>query len=108
MYSSLLFALLPAAFAAPLLKVRDASVIPGKYIVKFKGEVSAFAADEAKAEIANTPDFEYSFAGFNGFAGTLTDAEVAKLQANPSVCVWTCPKQASYLRSTGGVHRAGC
>jgi hypothetical protein len=86
MYTSLLLALLPAAFAAPLIKPRDATLIPGKYIVKFKGEMSATAADDIKASIAKSPDFDYSFGGFTGFAGALTDEEVAKLQANDAVC----------------------
>lgn len=81
MYSSVLLALLPAVFAAPLIKPRDATLIKDKYIVKFKGEVSAL--DDAKALIANTPDFEYSI--INGFAGTLSEEEVAKLQALDSV-----------------------
>lgn len=85
MYSSLLLALLPAAFAAPLIQPRDETLIPGKYIVKFKGELSTTAIEEAKASVAETPDFTYSFSGFNGFAGTLSDEELANLQANDAV-----------------------
>lgn len=85
MYSSLLLALLPTAFAAPLLKSRDATLIAGKYIVKFKGEMHTSAIDEVKASLASTPDFDYAFAGFNGFAGTLSDEELAKLKASDSV-----------------------
>jgi len=88
MYTSLLLALLPAVFAAPLIKQRDAKAIPGKYIVKFKGEVSVM--DAVRAEIANTPDHEYSFGGFNGFAGTLSAAELEKLQASDAVCMHCC------------------
>jgi hypothetical protein len=84
MYSALLLALLPAAFAAPLIKPR-APLVAGKYIVKFKGEIHTTAIDEAKASLASAPDFEYSFGGFNGFAGTLSDEELAKLQASDSV-----------------------
>ncbi|KAF2690018.1 elastase-like serine protease [Lentithecium fluviatile CBS 122367] len=85
MYSSLLLALLPAAFAAPLIKPRDSTLIAGKYIVKFKGEMHTSAIDEAKASLASAPDFEYSFGGFNGFAGTLSDDELAQLQASDAV-----------------------
>ena len=85
MYSSLLLALLPAAFAAPLIIPRDDTLIPGKYIVKFKGELSTTAIDDVKASIAETPDFTYSFGGFNGFAGTLSEEELANLQANDAV-----------------------
>jgi len=83
MYKSLFLGLLPAALAAPLITPRDATLIPGKYIVKFKGEMSANAVSEATASIAQKPDFTYSI--FNGFAGTLSDEEVAKLKENPSV-----------------------
>lgn len=86
MYSSLLLALLPAAFAAPLLKSRDATLIAGKYIVKFKGDMHTSAIDEVKASLASAPDFDYAFTGFNGFAGTLSDEELAKLKASDSVC----------------------
>lgn len=83
MYKSLLLAFLPTAFAAPILAPRDAAIIPGKYIVKFKGDFSANAVSAATASISKTPDFTYSV--FNGFAGTLSDEELAKLQADPSV-----------------------
>ncbi|CAI6320168.1 unnamed protein product [Periconia digitata] len=83
MYKSLFLSLLPAAFAAPLVTPRDASIIPGKYIVKFKGEMSANAVSEVTASIAKKPDFTYNI--FNGFAGSLSDEEVANLKANPSV-----------------------
>jgi len=85
MYSSLLLALLPTTFAAPLLRPRDATLIANKFIVKFKGEVHTTAFDEVKASLASKPDFEYSFGGFNGFAGTLSDAELAQLQASDAV-----------------------
>jgi len=85
MYSSLILALLPAAFAAPLLKPRDTTLIANKFIVKFKGELHTTAIDEVKAALANTPDFEYSFGGFNGFAGTLSDEELTQLQASDAV-----------------------
>jgi hypothetical protein len=85
MYSSVLLALLPVAFAAPLLKPRDANLIANKFIVKFKGEFHTTAIDEIKATLANTPDFNYSFGGFNGFAGTLSDEELSQLQASDAV-----------------------
>lgn len=85
MHASLLLALLPSAFAAPLIKPRGATLIENKWIVKFKSEVSIASVSEAKLNIASTPDFEYSLDGFTGFAGTLTDEEVAQLQASDSV-----------------------
>jgi hypothetical protein len=89
MYSSLVLALLPAAFAAPLIKPRDATLIADKFIVKFKGELHTAAIDDVKASLASTPDYEYSFGGFNGFAGTLSDSEIAQLQASDAVCTHT-------------------
>jgi hypothetical protein len=79
--STLLLALLPAAFAAPLLAPRDAGakLIPGKYIVKMKPEASKEDLEEAKKLLANT-DFEYEFGGFNGFAGSASTSTVSKLQ----------------------------
>lgn len=85
MYTSLLLAIAPAAaLAAPLLQQRDA--IPGKYIIKFKSNtdtVSALAS--VKVAVSEAPEHEYSFGDFNGFAGSLSSAEVAKLQVSDSV-----------------------
>jgi hypothetical protein len=85
MYSSLLLAFLPAAFAAPLIIPRDAALIAHKFIVKFKGDLHTEAFDEVKSTLTSRPDFNYSFGSFHGFAGTLTDAELKQLQASPSV-----------------------
>ncbi|CAO2655570.1 Nn.00g043730.m01.CDS01 [Neocucurbitaria sp. VM-36] len=85
MHISILLALIPAALAAPLVKVKRDDVITGKYIVKLVGDVSTLAEDELKKSITATPDFEYSLPGFRGFAGTLSDQEVAQLQASSQV-----------------------
>lgn len=86
MYSSLLLALLPAAFAAPLIKPRGSALIADKYIVKFKGDFHTEAFDDVKSTLSSKPDFEYSFGSFHGFAGTLSAAELAQLQASDAVC----------------------
>lgn len=85
MRNTVLLALIPAALAAPLIKVRRDDVIAGKYIVKLLGDVSTLAENDLKKSIASAPDFEYSVPGFRGFAGTLSDKEVAKLQASSQV-----------------------
>lgn len=85
MHISVLFALLPAAIAAPLIKVKRDDVIPGKYIIKLKGDISTFAEDQLKNFISTTPDFEYSLPGFRGFAGSLSAEELAQLQASSQV-----------------------
>ncbi|KAH7384572.1 peptidase S8/S53 domain-containing protein [Pyrenochaeta sp. MPI-SDFR-AT-0127] len=85
MHISVLVALLPAAIASPLAKAKRDDVIAGKYIVKLKGDVSTFAEDELKKSISTAPDFEYSLPGFRGFAGTLSDQELAELQVSSQV-----------------------
>jgi subtilisin family serine protease len=93
MYKSLLLTLLPSAFAAPFLKPSDGSIIPGKFIVKLKGEMSASAIESVTATISKTPDHTYKV--FKGFAGSLSDEEVKKLQDNPNV--WKYP--SSFTKS---------
>ncbi|KAF2449279.1 elastase-like serine protease [Karstenula rhodostoma CBS 690.94] len=85
MYTSLLLAIAPAAaLAAPLLQQRDA--IPGKYIVKFKSNANTLSTlTSMKGTLSEAPGYEYSFGGFNGFAGELSTTELAKLQASDSV-----------------------
>jgi hypothetical protein len=83
MLTSLFIALAPAvALAAPLLKQRDA--IPGKYIVKFKSD-AVFAFESVTNTLAVAPEHQYSFQGFEGFAGVLSATELAHLQASNSV-----------------------
>ncbi|KAJ4359576.1 uncharacterized protein N0V89_000131 [Didymosphaeria variabile] len=83
MYTSLLLALAPAAaLAAPLLQQRDA--LPGKYIVKMKSDTMS-TMSSMTADLANVPEHEYSFSGFTGFAGTLSDTELANLKASSAV-----------------------
>lgn len=87
MRSSVLLALLPAAFAAPLVKAKRDDVIEGKYIIKLVGDISTFAEDELKNSLTSTPDHEYTIPGFRGFAGSLSSEEVAQLQASSQVCI---------------------
>ncbi|KAF2657881.1 elastase-like serine protease [Lophiostoma macrostomum CBS 122681] len=76
---------MPTALAAPLLTPRAAQLIPGKYIVKMKADASQADLDAAKALLANSPDHEYSFGGFNGFAGSVSASTVSKLQQTDAV-----------------------
>ncbi|KAF2626160.1 subtilisin-like protease [Macroventuria anomochaeta] len=84
-----LFAFLSTALAAPFFQAEQAAtVIPGQYIIKFKHDeavVSTRAVKALKESLSTAPKFEYSLSGFNGFAGTLSDAEFAKLQASEHV-----------------------
>ncbi|KAF2739732.1 subtilisin-like serine protease-like protein PR1A [Polyplosphaeria fusca] len=85
MYKSLLLALLPYALGAPLITPRGSALVPGKYIVKFNAGVAKEKIDEAKALLANSPDHEYDFGGFTGFAGSISSTTVSKLQALDAV-----------------------
>ncbi|KAF1977475.1 subtilisin-like serine protease-like protein PR1A [Bimuria novae-zelandiae CBS 107.79] len=82
MYTSLLLAFAPAVLAAPLIEQRNP--IPGKYIVKLKTDTIA-SMGSVKAKLAETPEHEFTMNGFTGFAGTLSDAELATLKASSAV-----------------------
>ncbi|KAF2130368.1 cephalosporin C acetylhydrolase [Dothidotthia symphoricarpi CBS 119687] len=96
MYIFLLFALASYSFAAPLIKAgQQATAIPGKWIVKLKGDVTTSAMTSLKAMISTEPDHEYSMAGFRGFAGTLSEKELARLGAS---------HQVEYIQQDATVH----
>ncbi len=100
MLLSLIFALLPAALAAPLIKARG-DVIPGKYIVKLKGDMGTFA----DLGISSQPDYEYSVDGFRGFAGSLTSDELNKLSSSSQVSRLRCKCSRKLLtHSKGRIH----
>ncbi|UNI19515.1 hypothetical protein JDV02_005697 [Purpureocillium takamizusanense] len=92
MRASTLLALLPLACAAPskratpapVLVPRNAQVIDGKYIVKFKGDAKSNAVSSAVSDITADADYTYSHS-FHGFAASLSKSEVEKLQNNPDV-----------------------
>ncbi|RYO81778.1 hypothetical protein DL766_004639 [Monosporascus sp. MC13-8B] len=95
MRSATLLALLPLAMAAPggvkrdspapLVKPRGVELVEGKYIVKMKNTVSAASVDSAVASVAADADYVYKSGKFQGFASSLTDAEVEALQKDPNV-----------------------
>jgi hypothetical protein len=88
--TTLLLALLPAVFAAPVITPRDAKLIPGKYIVKMKSDASKEDVEEAKKSFAKV-DYEYDFAGFKGFAGEVPTDSVSTFEASDAVSasIWT-------------------
>ena len=104
-YSTIL-ALVSVTIAAPLAQVKRDDVVPGKYIVKLKGDINTLANDELKASISATPDFEYSLPGFRGFASTLSDEELAKLQASNQVRHWLLQSNGAN-GIPGRLYRAG-
>jgi hypothetical protein len=77
--ASLLLALLPSAFAAPLLIPKDAELVPDKFIIKMIPDASKEDLEAAKALLSDAPDFEYAFGGFNGFSGTASPSTVDEL-----------------------------
>ncbi|KAF2800149.1 serine protease [Melanomma pulvis-pyrius CBS 109.77] len=85
MHSSFLLALLPYVLAAPLITPRGVALVPGKFIVKMKTEASKENLEEAKALLANAPDHEFDFGGFNGFSGSISPSTISKLQALDAV-----------------------
>ncbi|KFH40949.1 Cuticle-degrading protease-like protein [Hapsidospora chrysogenum ATCC 11550] len=94
MRAATLLALVPLALAAPsavkrdapapVLAPRDAKLVPGKYIVKFKKDSVSTAVSSAIQSIAASADYTYA-KHFNGFAASLTDAEIKKLRDDPNV-----------------------
>jgi hypothetical protein len=49
MYAPIIFALISCVLAAPLIKVDGDDAIPGKWIVKLKGEITSQAEDEIES-----------------------------------------------------------
>ncbi|OWY46590.1 NAD(P)-binding protein [Alternaria alternata] len=82
MYTPLFLVLLSSAFAAPLIKVDSTDAVAGKYIVKLKGDVTSKAEEDLTAPIAANIDFKYTMSGFRGFAGSISDQELTRLQAS--------------------------
>ncbi|KAF5853190.1 hypothetical protein GGP41_001775 [Bipolaris sorokiniana] len=85
MYFLLLSLLISLATATSLVKAPCSNTIANKWIVKLKNNVATRAADGVKAALSTEPDYQYSMPGFRGFAGTLSDDEVALLQASDQI-----------------------
>ncbi|KAF1831529.1 subtilisin-like protein [Decorospora gaudefroyi] len=85
MHAPVLFALVACVIAAPLIRVRSADAVTGKWIVKLKGDISSLAEEDLQTSLSTKPDFRYSMDGFRGFAGTLSDEEITRLQASDRI-----------------------
>ncbi|KAF1950986.1 subtilisin-like serine protease-like protein PR1A [Byssothecium circinans] len=87
MQLSLVLALLPAVvIGAPLVTPRAGTVIPGKYIVKFKeSEVSTSAVEKAIGRLNKAPQHVYSIGKWKGFAAEISDDILKIIQADPNV-----------------------
>jgi Peptidase inhibitor I9 len=101
-------ALLPFAFAAPLLEQRDGPAIPGKYFVILKPETGSVTAsmmgDLAGGALAGVDrEHTYNIGSFNGFAAKLTDEQILALKADSRVSLFIPRKHGSVLIVIGGV-----
>ncbi|KAI4658219.1 uncharacterized protein J4E79_007201 [Alternaria viburni] len=85
MYTPVLFALISLVFAAPLTRVDGEDGIAGRWIVKMKGDVATQAHDDLMASMSTKPDHEYAMPGFRGFAGSISEEELVRLQASEHV-----------------------
>ena len=85
MLALILLALLSSAFAASLIRVDGEDAVPGKWIVKLKGDLTLQAEDELRASISIRPDWTYAMPGFKGFAGSISEQELVQLQASEQV-----------------------
>lgn len=68
---------------APLFKA-DSNAIPGRYIVKLKSGNAIQANNDVLLKHMETTEHVYKNV-FDGFAGSLSEAEVAFLRLSPSV-----------------------
>jgi cerevisin len=85
MYLPVVFALVSSVLTAPLTRIDGADAIAGKWIVKMKGDVTSQAEDDLRSSLSTRPDYEYAMPGFRGFAGSISDEELARLQASEHV-----------------------
>lgn len=92
MRSATLLSILPMAMAAPSIRSSPAPLIvprggrhiEGKYIVRMKDDVVSASVESAVSSLSTKADYQYR-RGFTGFAGSLTQEELTKLQNNPDV-----------------------
>lgn len=97
MRSATLLSLLPLAMAAPftsnnmkrdrpapVIIPRGGNHIDGKYIIRMKSDSATTAVESAISAIKADADYTYTL-GFSGFAATLDDDELEKMQTDPNV-----------------------
>lgn len=76
----------PGTALAPLHQIRDPSttLIPGKFIVKLKNDISTDTASEVES-LMDEVDYFYNVTSFKGLAGKLDDAALESVRAHPGV-----------------------
>lgn len=104
MYSTRILALAAAIVAsatslAPFHEHLGSSVtiLPGKFIVKMKGNVKESTENEIKS-LMNHVDCVYNATSFKGFAGRLKDTALGSVRAHPGVSQSWTPLNRSHLR----------
>jgi len=75
----------PPGRLSPLHSSTPSTTIPGRYIVKFRDDVSTLAMDQTVAR--HKPDYVYSSPGFAGFAAALDTAALKEVRGLPYVGV---------------------
>lgn len=85
MCTPVLLALISLVVAAPLTRVDGEDGIAGRWIVKMKGDVATQAHDDLMASMSTKPDYEYAMPGFRGFAGSISEEELVRLQTSEHV-----------------------
>lgn len=81
----LLLALLPLVLGAPIVTPRAGTVIPGKYIVKFKDAEITTTVENALNLLEKAPAHVYGMGKFKGFAAEMSEDILKLVQALPSV-----------------------
>jgi hypothetical protein len=78
-------ATVPLALAAPVITPRAGTVIPGKYIVKFKSDAIQDVVGNAIKLLQKSPDHVYGFGKYKGLAAEMSDEIVELIAALPGV-----------------------
>ncbi|KAI4645975.1 hypothetical protein J4E93_005554 [Alternaria ventricosa] len=75
-----------------------------------KGDVATQAHDDLMASVATKPDYEYAMPGFRGFAGSISEEELVRLQASEHVSytlgltkLSSC-NQVEYIEQSARIH----
>jgi subtilisin family serine protease len=64
----------------------SADVIPGKYIVVFRSDITAEKAGELRSSLMRTANIERVYSnGIQGFAGAMSEADALRLKSDPRV-----------------------
>ena len=82
-----ILAALPLALAAPVIRPRDAEIIPGKFIAVLKPQsgVNAMDVNSAASILGTAPDSQFSIDDFKGMVFSATDEEAENVANHADV-----------------------